>query len=418
MTRGARGDTGALPWFETKPRISRSSRSGYIRFVALSGILAAAQILILPRRLDETSFGITVLAISVTQGVLVLGDVGLTLFASDTTRNQDERRALRSLVMTTATAFSLGVCTIFLVLAMTWPSQRELWLCLALGAGTGWVLWPRAAKSLSATASGDEVETLHNNLLWQNAPKPGLILSALVFPSAVVALAAGWLTSLLAGRMVLPHRPMRPAVWPPAGAWVVAFGIPAFSFGLMWADSYVLAATATLDDVGQYQVIYRALWAVTYLYLPLLALAGTAFNAGDRRRWRRILVLAAIGTVAFTAAAAFALVRFGHRVWPTYSFDPQVAWLLAAAGVLAFGSAASGSFLIMVGQRVSVLLANVVGLIAVVVVSLALIPAMGSAGAAIGSVTGYALTSLLQTAMALTVRRARTHEPRPRRMAS
>ena len=399
--------TAGPPWWERVGQPRQASRRGYVFFVAVSGSLAALQLLVLPRALDRAEFAVVVLAVSVTQGLLAIGDLGLGLFASDTTRRQGTRRELRALVLAVAVSLSTLVAGVFaLVAAVDRDVEGVLWSSLCIGALTALVLWPRAVRSLASTAAGDEVGTLHNNLLWQNAPKLGMVLLAVTTRSPLAALLAGLLGSVLAGRLVSPTRiPLVVSTRPPLGKWSVALGFKVTSFGLIWADSYVIAAVAGLEQAGQYQVVARTLTAVTYLYLPLLALAEAAFNAGNRRRWLRTVLLAGAVTGAIDGLMVLLLLRLAPRIWPSYEISPQVAWLLAGASFVAFVSAAAGTLLLITGRRTSVLCANIAGLTVMVALATALVPRFGASGAATGSLFGYGVAAAVQLSVIFAVAR-------------
>ncbi len=290
--------------------LSRSTLS-LRRYAVLTGLglfFAALQLVLMSRFLTARQFGLLVLAISATQGILLIGDLGIARVCIDLTRSAEERSELRTQGLALTELSTVLVVTVTVVLAIASPDgDGEVRMALALGALAGVAVATDKFRATRHEVAGDQVGAAGLNFLWTNAPKVGLILglvflrralwiaAAAVFFAAVVS-APSWASLRHAG-----------AALRKAGNWLPTVVAIVASFVLTWADTYFLAAHLGVAGAGQYEALYRILGICTYLFLPWVSVLTSRLSTGEPRPMVRPMVLSLTTTaVSLAAVTAFA----------------------------------------------------------------------------------------------------------------
>ena len=326
------------------PARSRLSPARYGLLTVLALGITGAQLLLLPRWLTARHFGLVVIAVSVTQGLLQFGDMGLGRVCLDATRTPEDRRRLRAQAHGLTLLSAVGVIAAAAAVGVAAPSYRQMATVVALGAVAAAAVAGDKYRGVAREVAGDEVAAAGLNFLWANAPKLGLVVGVLVFESAIGLVAASALAgavlcrprggSLRAGRDGLRR----------ARLWVVPCIALASSFILMWADTYFLSARLGVAEAGAYEALYRLLGVCTYLFLPLTSVATSRVSVSEHRPLVRPMLWAVVATAlalgasvvfVYTAAPAF----FPHLTLPRDAVPGLVVYYLLLPVSYCLGSA-------------------------------------------------------------------------------
>lgn len=337
------------------------------------------------------------IAISVTQAVQGFGDFGL--YSGSSRRDLDEhyRLSMRDdgyAVSVVTAVLVLGAICVAAFTSFLEPRGAGVYAAAILA---GAVLSARKAESLSAVQFGDEVRAARLNLVWQNAPKVGMLVGGVATGTALGTLAGGLLSAI---GFASPMRPRLSGLisrlrltkrhWAPGLLLVVS------AFAAQWIETYVLTIASGLAAVGEYQAILRPMIAATYLYLPLVGMLHVALNLRLASRARR-LTLGALTVVAiYVSLAGAALVTLGSAVWPEYRFPVSVVAIVGAATWVSSCSAVLGAHLLVDGAHYRAAVATIAGAIVLLLSSLMMVPDLGITGAALGSLFGWATAAILQ----------------------
>jgi O-antigen/teichoic acid export membrane protein len=288
-------------------------RYGVLTGVALS--LTGLQVLLMPRWLSAEEFGLVVLAISATQGILQFGDLGLARLCIDASRTADERAKLRAqglalTVFITAALIAVGACVgLFLS-----ESGRTLLAALALGGLAAALVAGDKFRATREEVIGDEVQAAGLNFVWTNAPKIGLLAGVVLFRDALAVATVGVVVAGFLGR---------PRLARPADAWqairrVRLWGTPfvaiASSFVLAWSDTYFLVAHLGVARAGSYEALYRVLGVSSYFFLPWTSVITSRASVDERRPLLGPLLI----SLCATAIAIGCAVAFVYTLAPTF----------------------------------------------------------------------------------------------------
>jgi O-antigen/teichoic acid export membrane protein len=195
----------------------------------------------------------------------------------------------------------------------------------------------------------------------------------------------------------------------PLSPWL-RFGLPSAAagvatWGLAFADRYILAALRDASAVGVYSLgnmigdkaIMIPAMAFSTAAGPLLITAWEKLGRGEverlMRAYTRILLLIGLPTVAFLAATSDTIVRL---IAPeiTYGEASEVV-AIVAAGSLIYALALIGYTGLIVSKRTTPMLyAAAIGLVVNVVANFALIPPFGIVGAGVATPLGMAAFAL------------------------
>ncbi|HUQ64392.1 MAG TPA: hypothetical protein VM121_11615 [Acidimicrobiales bacterium] len=269
----------------------------------------------MPRWLSAREFGLVVLSISATQGILQFGDLGIARLCIDTSRTAAERSALRaqglSLTVISAGALLLVGSAISIFLN---DSGRTLVAALALG-GLGAALVAgdkfRAARQ---EVVGDEVQAAGLNFIWTNAPKIGVLVGLVLFRSALPVAALGVVVGALLARPILGRPRDAWHAFRRVSLWATPFVAIVSSFILAWSDTYFLVAHLGVARAGSYEALYRVLGVCTYFFLPWTSVITSRASVNERRPLMRPLLL----SLAATALALSCAVAFVYEFGPTF----------------------------------------------------------------------------------------------------
>jgi O-antigen/teichoic acid export membrane protein len=383
-------------------RTGVKGKIGTRRFAAnvlISIALAGLQLLLLPLFLSPKQFAIAVLAISVTQGAVAIGDLGLLLVSRNVVQSKSLSEELRLAAF--ASMWVILPLASLLIFVITLPlAGLELALVMSAGCITALALASDRVRVVSAELHGAEARAGFLNVIWQNSPKVGLVALAPA-GSAALSVLGGLASALVLGRPVLPTldsfrfaRRHLKHMW---------FGliIVSSSFALQWIDGYAVAVVLGLTDAGTYQIVARLFIAPTYLYLPLGSLMIARISQGGRAPYRRALIATTCVCVASYVFIAAFLIVLAPSVWPRQTISLSLILPLAFASYGAAISFLSGSLLLALGKRIPVLVANVLG--AALLIPSAAIGAVyfGAGGAAVASAAIWILVGAIQAVFAV-----------------
>lgn len=380
-------------------------------FVTVTGLLALAQMLFLPRLLSAPEFGMLALALSLTQAVQQFGDMGFGNAAARVHLDGTSRAVFREYGVSINAVVSLGAIGVIALLIAVVDLDPKTAGTLALAILTGSLLATSKMRASSRIQSGDERRASFENSIWQNAPKPGMLLGSLG-GLAIFASLGSVVTALLLGRPFPPRRPptLR-AIASTSRYWAPGLILVLAAFATAWLDTYVLTAFDGVASAGQYQAIVRPLIGVTYLYFPILGLIQSAANRNDVDRVRRLnFVSLALSSLA-AASVAVVLVFLGEQIWPDYSFPVDVVVVAAIAIVAACASAVFGTELLVQGKQLHSAAATLGGAAILCIVTLVLVPSLGLLGAAVGSAAGWSVSSGAQYCVSRANRIKRNRNP-------
>ena len=324
------------------------TRLSMARYIALTGgglALAVLQLAVMPRWLSAHQFGLVVLAISATQGISQLGDLGLARVAIDASRPPSERAALRlqgrALTLLTTTVLVLVIAVLGFVLS---AAQRPALGAVALGGVAALMVVTDKYRAARQEVAGDEVGAAGLNFLWTNAPKVGLLVGLLFVRSAtLITLVSVVVAALLCAPQWPGYRPAREAL-ARLDLWVVPFVAIAGSFLLTWSDTYFLSAHLGVSEAAGYEALYRILGVSTYGFLPWVSVLTSRVSVREDRPVLGPLLRALAATaVGLTGATTFVLLfgdTFFARVGlPLEAIPPLVIFYLLLPVSYCLGSA-------------------------------------------------------------------------------
>jgi len=324
---------------------SRLTIRRYTGMVAAGLLGTAAQAVLLPSVLPARSFGLIVLAISATQGMLVLGDLGISRLAVSSTLTSAQRTV--TLQEGQAVALVVG-CFALLALAAIWivvPHSREVVQVLFLGLVAGWLAIADKYRAAGREAAGDEVAAATYNFMWTNVPKYAQLVALVAFrdPTTMLASAA------LIGAIIQRPRVVSPRVaWPALlryREWAGPITAIASSFVVTWSDTYFLSFRLGLAGGGAYQVLYRVFALSQYFYQPWGSVIVARVNARVHRPVVRPVLIAVGLTMVWTLAAGVAISPISHIVFRHYVLPIQATPVLVVVNIIAAMSYCYGSAL-------------------------------------------------------------------------
>jgi O-antigen/teichoic acid export membrane protein len=388
----------------------------YLPAQLIPAVAGAIALLLLPRRLLPTPYGILQLALSVITAAWVIGGQWLTGAITrelPAARARDDMagfsatlsRALRGVVVIFA-LFALGLA----VASISSSAIRDN-LLLILFASAGMLLQNIAVTLYSASLRpGSYAVTLLASRVGGIAL--GLVLvyhskgvSGYLFGIGLVSVVVGTIGVVDA----FPRAHGLPKQADSIRAWA-AFGVPvglsAFAaWAMLFADRFLLAGLRSAGEVGIYSL--GATIGSQVVTLPALAfmtgarpLAMTAYAEKGRpeverlmRSWTRIVLLIAVPATGFLLVSAEAIVRFGPGWQRGTVFFPAVRVIpIVAFGTTIFVLVSLASLGCSVARVVRPMIwSAAAGLAANVASNLVLIPAYGIIGAAISMPIGAAV---------------------------
>ena len=360
---------------------SRLSASSYALVVLLTGSLAVVQFYFLPRNLGAAEFGLAVLGLSVTQAALQFTDVGLINASLRSDISDDVRVALRA----HAVSISHILCVVFIIISCgVGAAGTSFGYIAAAGFACALFLIGGRTQASAAVHMSDEKTATRHNILWQNSPKIGSVLGSFG-GTATASMVAAVATSALFGRPHLPRRIRFSFLRLHRWLWLPGIAVSASGFLLTWVDTYTLSILSGVTDAGNYQAIVRPLTGITYIYLPIIALIQSAFNAGNSQRVKLLMAsCVALGVAGSTLVAAF-LIIFGHEVWPGFAFDHRTVLVAAVAAVAMCVATVLGGQLLLRGHHLAAAINTSLGAIILAIVSVVTVRAMGTFGAGLAS---------------------------------
>lgn len=374
----------------------RLSRRHYGVVVSGGLSLTALQALLLPRALGLHGFGVVVIGISITQAVFALGDLGFTRLADDTTRLPTERSLWRGWAMNATAAIVVLCCVVCAGLAVLRHSA-SVPLVAGLSAVTAYVLTPLKLAAGAAEARGDEVSAARYHFLWQNVPKLGLVVGAVVGRDPTWAAVGGLACAGLVGRPRRGHVgrsiELRSVIRELTPAWLSALS----SFLVVYGGTYSIGVVGGLAAAGRYDFDYRVFLATTYLYYPFASILTARINKGDRDAPRRVTLRAA-AVVACAGAAAVGVLPLGQRRAVGFNALPvPTLAILAAVALFSMVAYLMAATLIAYGRLWPTVTASVASGIVVVIGQPAITPTFGPVGAASVSLAAVIVAASLQT---------------------
>ncbi len=389
-------------------RPTKLSFKVYCAILVFTASLAASQILILPWAMTPADFALVILAISITQAFQQAGDLGFgnASFRSDVA--PEVRVKLRESALLAST---VSWClTMLICIGGSFVLGAQV-IIIAAALTAGWLLTASKMRASSAIQHLDERRAATENLIWQNAPKLGLISGS--FFGATMSVALGALAAAGLGRPRLPtSHGFAGALKTQWRLWVPGLGLVVSAFLMAWAETYVLTIASDLVSVAQYQAVVRPMTGLTYVYLPLVSLLQVALNARNFGRALKILS-AALAAVSLAAGAmGLLLVCYGSLVWVDFDFPVALVALVAGSTIACAISAFAGNFLIVFGHQVVAAVCTALGAITLVVLSAVLVQSYGIEGAALASLSAWSLVALLQVGFALQLRIRNVRERR------
>jgi O-antigen/teichoic acid export membrane protein len=388
----------------------------YLPAQLLPAVAGAIALLLLPRRLLPTPYGILQLALGVITAAWVICGQWLT---GAITRELPASRARDDLAGFSATLSRAlrGVVLIFALFAIglaaagVFTSAIRENLVLILFASAGMLLQNVAVTLYSAALRpGSYALTLLASRIGGIAL--GLVLvyhnkgvSGYLFGIGLVSVVVGTigLVDAFPRAHGVPKQADTLRTW---AAFGVPVGLSAFAaWAMLFADRFLLAGLRSAGEVGVYSL--GATIGSQIVTLPALAfmtgarpLAMKAYAEKGRpelerlmRAWTRIVLLIAVPATGFLLVSAEAIVRFGPGSQRGTVFFPAVKVIpIVAFGTTIFVLVSLASLGCSVARRVQPMIwSAAAGLAANILANLVLIPAFGIIGAAISMPVGAAV---------------------------
>jgi hypothetical protein len=371
------------------------SRRQYGLVVGGGAALTALQLFALPRALGQRGFGIAVIGISVTQAVFALADLGFARLADDSTRTTDERNAFRSAAMFTTSLVVLIGLVVCGVLRLAHVGG-VIPAVAAASAVTAYLLTPIQLAAGAAEARGDEVGAATYHVVWQNLPKVGLVLGAVITRTPLGGAVGGLLASAALGRPRLGSvdhsrrlgktaRALRPA-------WLSSLS----AFLISWGGTYSIGAVRGLAAAGRYDFDYRVLSGASYLYYPMGSVLTARINVRRREAVREVTVRTVALVCVSQAAAITGVLLFQKQVVGIAPLGLSVLIVLAGVVLLTTVSYLMGATLIAYGRLWATVTAAVAAAVVALVGHVTITPATGPIGAASVSAASMALAAAMQ----------------------
>ena len=385
------------------------------------GVLAAVATLILTvRLLDPDSYGAFAFALSVASILAGLGRLGLEPALTRAIATlRDEHAALtrvaRGGFSVVAVSGAVGALVLFLVVDLGLPDLTQA-TRLALAIGLGLSLYGSNAAAVGgsvARGAGRVVLMELPNLMGTLVRLAAIaLLTALdvgeltwvavgYAAAALVSTASAWgVTTAVAGRIRLFQIDRAAAREVFVSALPFAVGGVALVIVSRF-DVVVLGFTGTDTDVGVYEptlrIVEQAMLIVPLLFIAqYLPVASRAVAAHDTSQFRElylslsklVYVLAFPGVLLFAAFPQTVLQTLYGAGFPV---DRTVVWLLLGGFVVNLAFGLNASALASTGNRRALATTGAVAIVSMVVLSLALIPAFGPAGAAAATAGTYVI---------------------------
>lgn len=385
---------------------TRLTRALYV-IVFVTGILASVgQLLVIPIFLDPRSFGLVIAGIAATQASVLLSDLGCIAIASNVLIPRSGRAELREAAYSIS-VFVVLICSAGLILARRDSADPDSVRCIIVGLLTGLPLMFARLKANACELSGDERGGLVFGWCWQNGPKLGMLVGAFT-GSAQSVMWGGLISSLIICGLGIP-KPAYLSQW--IAKWrlgVVALALAITPYLMSWGDSFVLGLTTGLSDLGAYGFVYRIVFAVSYIYGPLLTVIAARSRNSPQEGIRGIKWFAALCIMTVPPVCLVAALLQG-RVQQTTTSWLAVIFLGLAATSLAMSSVV-GRLIIQWGDPHNAAAASGAAACAVVLTSFIAVPHFGVTGAALGSFIGMTVAFLWQ--LVAFTRLVRAHQQR------
>lgn len=373
---------------------TRVSKRLYVTILA-SGVAASiAQLIVIPIFLDARSFGLVIAGIAATQGSVLLADLGCIAMATNVLTPSGDRSGLREAAYAIA-FFVVIIGSAIIAIASIGSIEPSEYLCIVAGLLTGPPLMFSRLNSNAHELAGDERGALISGLRWQNAPKVGMVVGAMT-GSAEAALWGGLISSVLICGIGLP-KPAFLTMW--AQRWrlsTLSLALALSPYLMSWGDSFALGLSSGLADLGAYGFVYRLIFAVSYIYGPLLSVVAARSRRSPHDGLQGIKYLAGVCLVTVPPICVVAEL-LQSRFLETSTSWVAVVFLGLAASALAMSSVV-GRLIIQWGDSRNAAAASTAAAAAVVITSVALVPHWGVTGAALGSLVGMLVAFLWQLA--------------------
>lgn len=325
--------------------------------------LAAVQLVLLPMWLPPKEFGVLIVAISVTQALVTFGDFGYGSATYHASLSLDDRahRSRCAVGMTLVVAGTVIVASLMLIFVGVSARGPAVGVCV--GAATGALLQASRMRAINLELGGDEIRAHKEHLIWQNAPKLGMLIVAPWIPSGLAVALAGAASAAVLARPRYFGAPAVRILLKDAPAWSPGLILVVSGFALSWVDTYMVGLVSSLAVLAAYQVAYRLFASLSYFYLPVGSVLVSRVARGARRAAVRLTILTLAGLTALAVFVAAAFHSFASTLWPSYHFS--LSWA-APLGLVAVASGASymlGLSLLTAGKPMSVAWANLFGVV-------------------------------------------------------
>ena len=310
-------------------------------------------------------------------------------------------------------AYSIA-CSIVLLgsalvaIASIGSAEPSTYRCILAGLLTGLPLMFARLNSNAHELAGDERGALISGLRWQNAPKAGMVIGTIT-GSAEGVLWAGLISSVLICGIGLPQ-PAFLTMW--VHRWrlgMLSLALALSPYLMSWGDSFALGLSSGLTDLGAYGFVYRLIFAVSYIYGPLLSVVAARSRRSPHDGLRGIAYLAGVCLVTVPPICLAADLIQTHFLETSTSWV-AVLFLGLAATAMAMSSVV-GRLIIQWGDSRNAAAASAAAAAAVVLASVAAVPHWGVTGAALGSLIGMLVAFLWQ--LVAYFRLLRQHERPP-----